>query len=187
MTREEQFEQFEYFFTYEPDLNHFEIAFMAHYKMLDNMIEYAAQQVIADMKKYAPRAAYAEFYENTSMIYSQLCITIECLLKMVLHKSGYEDNKLKTLGHKLCNLYDELIKGGSAEACYVYGVLSKHKQILNYLSDNIFVNSRYMLVDSEMAVEHMNKIWDIILALDEIYKRLYSNFDLENNVYPDSM
>ena len=101
MNRQEQFEELENTFTYEPDLNHFEIAFMAHYKLLDKLIDNAAKEMKAGIRSLAPRAAYAEYYENICLIYTKLCIVLECMCKMFLAKHGYGEFTIKKLGHNL--------------------------------------------------------------------------------------
>lgn len=188
MSRQEQFEELENTFTYEPDLNHFEIAFMAHYKLLDKLIDNAAEEMKKGIRNLAPRVAYAEYYENVCLIYSQLCIVFECLCKMILAKHGYGEVNIKKLGHNLIALLDELDNINDAQVKKVFKTMCKHKDVLKFLADNnIFVDLRYMEVNIEVSVEHINIVKGLISDLDLVYSDLYKDFDIEQNVYPSTM
>lgn len=188
MNRQEQFEELENTFTYDPDLNHFEIAFMAHYKLLDKLIDNAAKEMKAGIRSLAPRVAYAEYYENICLIYTQLCIVLECMCKMFLAKHGYGELTIKKLGHNLIALLDELEKINDAQVNRVFKIMCNHKGVLRFLADNnIFIDVRYMVTNIDVSVEHINIVKTLIVDLDSIYSDLYSNFDLEQNVYPSTM
>lgn len=188
MNRQEQIEELESTFTYEPDLNHFEIAFMAHYKLLDKLIDNAAKEMREGMKGLAPRVAYAEYYENICLIYSQLCIVFECMCKMFLAKHGYGEHTIKKLGHNLIALLDELDKINDVQVNRVFKIMCNHKNVLKFLADNnVFVDVRYMEADINVSLEHINIVKALIVDIDLIYSDLYSNFDLEQNVYPSTM
>lgn len=44
-----------------------------------------------------------------------------------------------------------------------------------------------MVTNIDVSVEHINIVKTLIVDLDSIYSDLYSNFDLEQNVYPSTM
>lgn len=188
MNRQEQFEELENTFTYEPDLNHFEIAFMAHYKLLDKLISNAAEEMKEGIKNLAPRVAYAEYYESVCLIYSQLCIVIECMCKMLLAKHGYREDSIKRLGHNLIALLNELNNIDDLQIKGIFQIMCKHKEVLQFLAENnIFVDLRYMKVNTEVSVGHINIVKDLITDVDSIYYDLYKDFDIEQNVYPSTM
>ena len=188
MNRQEQFEELENTFTYEPDLNHFEIAFMAHYKLLDKLIDNAAEEMKKGIRNLAPRVAYAEYYESVCLIYSQLCIVFECMCKMLLAKHGYGEFAIKKLGHNLIALLDELDKINDKQVNRIFKIMSNHTKVLKFLADNnVFVDVRYMETNVDVSVKHINIVKALIVDIDLIYSDLYSNFDLEQNVYPSTM
>ena len=66
--------------------------------------------------------------------------------------------------------------------------MCNHKNILKFLADNnVFVDVRYMETNVDVSVEHINIEKTLIVDIDLIYSDLYSNFDLEQIVYPSTM
>ena len=66
--------------------------------------------------------------------------------------------------------------------------MRKHQDIIDYfVSNNVFVDTRYMTFKEEVSLLHINKIIGLIIDLDSIYDKYYKNFDWESIVYPDTM
>lgn len=185
MNREEQFEILSDMFTYELDLNHYEIAFRAHYRMLNTLLDFSAEQ----MKEIdMPRVAYSKYYENVCLIFSQICLTVECMLKAILVNNGYSEEMIKKKNHNLLCLLDDIKSIDNDKIKMIYDRLHKHTALLKLFTQNkVFIDTRYMECETDMAVEHINIIWPLVLDIDEIYYEMYKDFNFINNVYPDSM
>lgn len=185
MTREEQYEILSNTFALELDLHHYEIAFRAHYKLLNELIEISAEHMkVIEL----PRVEYARYYEYVCLIYSQVCITVECLLKALLIKNGENEKDIRKNNHNLVKLLEAIGALAEDKCKIIYSLLIRHKAVLELLTvNNMFVDTRYMQSKDCIAVEHINIIWNLIKDIDKAYYEMYKDFNIINNVYPDSM
>lgn len=186
MTREEQFKQLENLFTLDIEgMGHFTVAFFGHYELLNNIIDKCVERFkIINI----PRVDYFIYNEYVCVLYTQLSITIECLIKSILEENGYTENNIIKKGHKLLELLNELQNINKEKSNSIVSLLQKHHNVLNYFdSNNLFVNTRYMTYDSKVSLEHINFIKELILDLDTIYDKYYKNLDLEKLLYPDTI
>jgi len=183
MKREEQFEILKSLCAWdEESVGHFKIAFLAHYQLLNTIIDKCAERF---KRIEIPRVDYFIYKEYVYLIYAQLCIVIECLCKALLEDRGYTEEAIIKLKHSLTKLIEEVGKNNQPREQSIYTILSKYAELINYLdSENMFVNARYMTYKDLVSLEHINMVEDHI---DSIYCQYYKNFDIASIVYPDSM
>lgn len=186
VNRNEQFEVLENLFTWDiEEVGHFTIAFFAHYQLLNDMVEKCAERF---KQINTPRVDYLFYKEHIYAIYSELCVTIETLMKSLLEENGYNEIEIRQKGHNLKNLLNKLESIDTEKTNDIRTVLKKHQGIINYfVSSNIFVDTRYMTFKEEVSLLHINKIRGLIIDLDSIYEKYYKNFDWEGIVYPNKM
>lgn len=186
MNREQQFEVFKDLFTWEEEfLGHYKFSFMAHYRILNDMLNNCAER----FKTIGiPRVDYFLYTEYVYLIYSELGIVLECLFKSLLEESGYNDSSIRKSGHDLTALLQELSACASPKNHDVYNSLCEHKNIMEYYkNEKVFVDARYMEHKEDVALFHLEKIWPLILEIDSIYKKYYATLNIVDLVYPSSM
>ncbi len=179
MTRNEQFEIYDKMGIWrEPEIKHFILAFNSHYKILNQMLDYCAIEC-SDMSW--PRITYLYYTQYLYMIYSQLCITIECLMKSLLEESGYDDEKIIRFGHNLNKLLLEIATIKNLKAEYISNVLTKEMDMITYLSENsVFIKARYQ-EDFEgenheyQSIKSFDEIKSLILTIDDIFDKYYKH------------
>ena len=186
ISRKKQFEILEKLFTWDvSEVGHFTIAFYAHYQLLDAMLENCAERF---RNIGIPRFDYFLYREYIYIIYSELCITIETLLKSLLEENGYTESQIKEKSHDLNKLINELENIDTTKTNKIREILRSHQDEINYLVKyNIFINARYMIDAEEVSLMHINKISSLISDIDLIYKMYYLNFNWLTLLYPDSM
>lgn len=96
MDRNAQFEVLKNMFTWEvEEVGHFTIAFYAHYQVLNDMLENCAERF---KQIEIPRVDYLFYMEHIYIIYTELCVTIETLLKSLLEESKYNESEIRKKG-----------------------------------------------------------------------------------------
>lgn len=185
MKRNEQFEILEDLFTWDiEEVGHFTTAFLAHYQLLDDMLEKCAERF---RHINTPRVDYLLYKEHIYVIYSELCVTLETLMKSLLEEN-YNETVIRQKGHNLNSLLNELDNLDNEKTKNIRTILKNHQDIIDYfVSNNIFVDTRYMTFKEDVSLLHINKIKDLIIDLDFIYEKYYKNIDWESIVYPDTM
>lgn len=186
MSRDEQFEILENLFVWDiEEVGHFSIAFYAHYQILNDMLENCAERF---RNIGIPRVDYLVYKEYIYIIYTQLCVTIETLLKSLMEENGYSEREIRKNGHDLNMLLAELRDNDVPKINMICKKLQLHKDIIDYLmNDNIFVEARYMAYKEELSFVHINKIKELLLDLDSIFEEHYGNCNWVDIVYPDTM
>lgn len=186
MNRIEQFEILENMFTWDvEEVGHFTIAFYAHYQLLNSMLENCADRF---KRIDIPRVDYLFYREFIYIIYTELCVTIETLLKSLMEDSEYAESEIRKKGHNLNALLIELGNKDIPKINEIRGKLQSHQEVINYLVDNnIFVDARYMSYKEDVSLMHINKIRGLIIDLDSIYEKYYRQYNWIDLVYPDTM
>lgn len=181
MTRKEQKEELESFFIWQEDsIKHFHAAFLAHYHILNTMINGA----VKCMEDNMPRVAYFLYTEYLYSLYSEMCLTTECLLKAIIESEGIAPQKT----HQLHELLDVVAGINSEDAKAICSILSKHRNYLESLSkENMFVNARYMEADSGQLQDGLNALWELLNDIDTVAYEYFEAGKLLSIVYPDSM
>ena len=152
--------------------------------MLNTMIWKAVHILEENM----PRLAYYLHTEYLYLIYSELCLTIECLIKHMLDDNGYDNEVIRRKGHDLIELLKELAKLNDEKSKGIYGALSKHDILIEELSNTkMFINARYMDIDPDLLRDKLSDLWSLLIDVDKIAEKFYEGGELLNLVYPDSM
>ena len=186
MNRDEQFEILENLFTWEiEEVGHFTIAFFSHYQLLNNMIEKCAERFkTIDI----PRVDYLIYKEHIYVIYAELCVAIETLLKSLLEENGYVESEIRKQGHNLNSLLGEITNIDVPKVIEIRERIQTHQSVIDYIvNNNIFVDARYMSYKEELSLMHIDMIRGIITDLDYIYEKYYKYYEWVNIVYPDTM
>lgn len=175
-THKEILEDLENLFVWEePAASNFFNAFISNYRLLDILI-YRIHELVKEEE--LPRVAYFKYTQNLSLVYAQLSITIECLLKMLISEANHKVEYT----HKLLELIDEALLIDNEKAKEICVLLLKQKDTLQYFDDNrVFINYRY--ADNQNILEPVEKIKDLILVVDDIFKKYYVGFDYIDLTY----
>lgn len=186
MNRDEQFEILENMFTWSIDeVGHFTIAFYAHYQLLDNMLDNCAERF---KEIEIPRVDYLIYNEHIYTIYTELCVTIETLLKSLLEECNYSEAEIRKKRHDINALLVELGDVDMPKINEIRERLQTHQDVIDYLvNNNIFVDARYMSYKEDVSLLHINKIKGLITDIDLIYEKYYRNYNWVDIVYPDMM
>ena len=106
MTREKQLAVMEKMFTWDEEcVGHFKLSFLAQYEIFNKMMDACAERFL---RLSLPRADYFVYREYVYVIYAQLSLVVECLVKCILEENGYTDKEIRKKGHHLDELVDEL-------------------------------------------------------------------------------
>lgn len=186
LNRKNQIEILENMFTWDiEEVGQFMFAFCAHYQTLDDMLEKCAKRF---EHLNLPRVDYLFYREHIYIIYSELSVTIECLLKSILEESGCSAEEIRKNGHNLSALLDGIKNIDTSKAKEVYTTLQKHQAELEYFVNNkIFVETRYMVYKEDVSLLHINKVKELIMDLDSIFEKYYKYYNWIDLVYPDTM
>ncbi len=186
MTRNEQLAVMERMFTWDEEcVGHFKLSFLAQYEILNKIMDACAERFL---RLGSPRVDYFVYREYVYVIYAQISLVIECLVKCILEENGYTEKEIRKRGHHLEKLLDELLNISSEEVKDIFSVLNHHREIIEYfVTENVFVNARYMEYKYEISMHHIEKVKGLIIDLDYIYDKYYRNYDIESIVYPDTM
>ena len=186
MTREKQLAVMEKMFTWDEEcVGHFKLSFLAQYEIFNKMMDACAERFL---RLSLPRADYFVYREYVYVIYAQLSLVVECLVKCILEENGYTDKEIRKKGHHLDELVDELSYILTEEVQEIFSVLNYHRDVIEYFAaENVFVNARYMEYKHDISMYHIEKVKGLIVDLDSIYDKYYRKFDVENIVYPDTM
>ncbi len=186
MNRNEQFEILESMFTWEiEEIGHFTIAFFAHYQLLNTMIDNCAGRFkTIDI----PRVEYLIYKEHIYVIYAELCVVIETLLKSILEENGYVESEIRKKGHNLNALLDEIVNIDVPKINEIRQRMQSHQCVIDYfVNNNIFVDARYMSYKEGLSLMHIDMIRGLIVDLDIIYEKYYKSYDWVNVLYPNTM
>lgn len=186
MERNEQFEILENMFTWDvAEVGHFTIAFYAHYHLLNNMLESCAERF---EEIGIPRFDYMIYNEYIYAIYTELCVTIETLLKSLMEENRYDEAEIRKKGHNLNSLLIELSKINIAKVNDIRQRIQSHQEVIDYLvNNNIFVDARYMSYKEDVSLMHINKIKPLIIDMDLMYEKYYKYYNWIDILYPDTM
>lgn len=159
----------------EPDASNYFNAFLSNYRVLDCMLE----KMNLDFDSIElPRVAYFIYTQDISLIYAQLSITIECLLKMIIFENGYSVKRT----HKLVELLEEVGKLNDNTAKEISKMLGEVREVLSFFDDeNIFVNYRYG--NNRDVLEPIGTLKEIIGVLDNIYEHHFEKFNFIDLTY----
>ncbi len=185
MTRQEQKEELEsYCIWTEVEIKHFHAAFLAHYHILNSMINDALKLMDDNM----PRLAYFLYTEYLHTIYTEMCLTTECMFKAIMEANGYDQKGIVSRKHNLLLLFDEVSNINDEKAKAICCIMGRHRLFLEQLSkDNVFVNSRYMESDPVKLQDNLVHLWSLLSDIDKIAFEFFESGDLISIVYPDSM
>lgn len=185
MTRQEQREEFESYFIWTEDaIKHFHAAFLAHYHILNTTINGALKLMDENM----PRLAYFLYTEYLYSVYTEICLTTECLFKAIMESNGFDQKTIMSKKHNLLALLNEVSSIKDEKAKAICGIMEKHRVFLEQLSkDNVFVNARYMESDPAKLQENLESLWSLLSDIDKIAFEFFDSGKLISIVYPDSM
>ena len=141
MNRNEQFEVLENLFTWDiEEVGHFTIAFFAHYQLLNDMVEKCAERF---KQINTPRVDYLLYKEHIYAIYSELCVTIETLMKLLLEENAKYYNEKEYTIEYISSLVGVKNVGEMKE--YVEGKKEPDEDIKQRFVDVFGVNRDWML------------------------------------------
>lgn len=185
MTRSEQKEELKSLCIWtEESIVNYHASFLAHYHILNTLIYMAINVMNEDLA----RVAYFRFTEYLYSIYSEFCLTIECMLKALLERNGYTISEIRKKGHSLNDLYSELLLINDDDTKQMCGMLGLHKDTLaTYSTDNVFVNSRYMSISPEMLYGGIDSMWELLEIIDDIAHKFFDAGNLISILYPDTV
>ncbi len=185
MNRKEQLEQLKSSFPWQEDsITHYHAAFLAHYHIMNTLVDEAAKSLDDNM----PRLAYFLYTEYLYSFYSEMCLIIECLFKALMERNGYKLKDIKQKKHNITDLLDEVSNIEDNETKSICKVLLKHENLIKRLSsDHVFVRARYMEMDCMKLHDELDRIWGLLIDIDHIAYEFFAAGNLLNIVYPDSM